>query len=205
MMQLMEFQEVVRNRRMTRNYLPDPVDPELSTLLIANASRAPSAGFSQGWDFLVLDQPESVRSFWEATSTDLDNPDTWLRGMMPAPLLIIPCSNKSAYLERYAQPDKGWTDQDESRWPMPFWHLDTAMAALLILQTATDHGLGSCFFGIPPDREQQVRATFAIPAGHDPIGAITIGHPAPDRGAAGSPSRRTRRVVAELIHRNSWR
>ena len=71
---------------------------------------------------------------------------------MRAPVIVVPCSSKAAYLGRYAEPDKGWTDQDEARWPVPFWHMDAAMASLLILQTAVDEGLGGCFFGIPPDR-----------------------------------------------------
>ena len=72
--------------------------------------------------------------------------------MMHAPVIVVPCSSKAAYLKRYAQPDKGWTDEDEARWPVPFWHIDTGMAALLILQTVTDEGLGACYFGIPPER-----------------------------------------------------
>ena len=114
--------------------------------------------------------------------------------MMRAPVVIVPCSSKAAYLERYAEPDKGWTDRDEARWPMPFWHMDTAMASLLILQTAVDEGLGACFFGIPPEREAAVRREFGIPDDFDPIGVITLGHRPPDaaapRGAAGSPTRR---------------
>ena len=52
----MEFQEVVRRRRMVRNYDPDrPVPPEVRERILANALRAPSAGFSQGWAFLVLE------------------------------------------------------------------------------------------------------------------------------------------------------
>ena len=42
------------------------------------------------------------------------HPDGWLTRMRRAPLLIVPLSNKSAYLDRYAEPDKGWTDRDES-------------------------------------------------------------------------------------------
>ena len=51
----MEFQEVVRRRRMVRDYSDEPVDPAVIDLALANAVRAPSAGFSQGWAFLVLD------------------------------------------------------------------------------------------------------------------------------------------------------
>ena len=54
----MEFADVVRKRRMVRNYDPDrPVPPELLDQLLEYAIRAPSAGFSQGWGFLVLTAP----------------------------------------------------------------------------------------------------------------------------------------------------
>jgi nitroreductase len=151
----MEFQDLVRRRRMVRDYADTPVDPAIVDRALENATHAPSAGFSQGWAFLVLDQPEDVRRFWTAQIDDLAEPDSWLQGMMRAPVVILPCSSKAAYLDRYAEPDKGWTDRDEARWPMPFWHMDAAMASLLILQTATDAGLGACFFGV--FREPEVR------------------------------------------------
>ena len=200
----MGFQQVVDQRRMIRNYADRPVDPGAVQRALRNATRAPSAGFSQGWGFLLLDTPAGVRRYWEATAEDPDHPDTWLAGMMRAPVVVLPCSSKAAYLDRYAEPDEGWVDRDESRWPMPFWHMDAAMATLLILQTAVDEGLGACFFGIPPEREERVREAFAIPAAFDPVGAVTLGHPSPRRGAAGSPTRRPRRPVEDVVHRGSW-
>jgi nitroreductase len=134
----------------------------------------------------------------------LAEPDEWLAGMVRAPVLIVPCSNKSAYLERYAEGDKGWTDRDERRWPVPFWHMDTAMAALLVLQTAVDAGLGACFFGIPPERLGAFREEFGVPEEYTPVGAITVGHRTSDPGAAGSPARRPRRPVVEVVHRGTW-
>ena len=201
----MEFADVVRRRKMVRSYTDEPVDPAAVERALAHAVRAPSAGFSQGWGFLVLDTPDDVRRFWVATVKDeIDDPDEWLAGMMPAPVVIVPCSSKAAYLGRYAEPDKGWTDQDEARWPMPFWHMDAAMASLLILQTATDAGLGSCFIGIPPDKDAAVRAAFGIPDDHDPVGVITIGHRAGGEAPSGSPRTRTRRPLDELVHRGRW-
>jgi nitroreductase len=206
MLRPMEFQDVVRRRRMIRNYADTPVDRSVVDRAIDNATHAPSAGFSQGWGFLVLDTPEDVRRWWAATTepASLDAPDAWLTGMMRAPVVIVPCSSKAAYLQRYAESDKGWTDRDEARWPMPFWHMDAAMASLLILQTAVDEGLGSCFFGIPPEREQAVRCEFGIPDTFDPVGVITIGHRADDAGNPGSPTRRARRPLADVLHRGSW-
>src|SRR6187551_1926342 len=200
----MEFQDVVRRRRMIREYADTPVDPAVVDRALANAVRAPSAGFSQGWAFLVLDQRTDVDRFWAVTTTPGELPDSWLAGMRTAPVVVIPCSSKAAYLGRYAEPDKGWTDEDEARWPVPFWHIDTGMAALLILQTVTDAGLGACYFGIPPERVAAVRDGFAIPETFDPIGAITIGHRTTTDGLPGSPSVRPRKAQADVVHHGRW-
>ena len=192
---------------MVRRYEPTPVDPAVVDRALRNATRAPNAGFSQGWAFVVLDTPADTERYWRACTeggeSTVERPDAWLAGMMTAPVVILPCSSKAAYLRRYAEDDKGWTDQDESRWPMPFWHMDTAMAALLILQTATDAGLGSCFVGVPTPRVGAVKAELGIPEEWEPIGAITLGHPATG-GAQGSPARRPRKPMAEVVHRGSW-
>jgi nitroreductase len=200
----MEFTDVVRRRRMIRNYSPEPVDPDVLDRILDHAVRAPSAGFSQGWAFLVLDTPDDVARYWRSTAGDrVDHPDRWLLGMMTAPVVIVPLSHKDSYLDRYAEPDKGWTDRDEARWPVPYWHLDTAMASLLMLLTAVDEGLGACFFGIPPDALDRFREEFGVPAAYTPIGAVTVGHRVSDKGTAGS-ARRGRRPVEEVVHRGGW-
>lgn len=199
----MEFAEVVRRRRMVRNYDPDrPVPPEVVDRLLRHALRAPSAGFSQGWGFLVLDDPTDRERFWAATTPDDGGPGRWLAGMRRAPLIVVPHANRSMYLDRYAEPDKGWADRDESRWPVPYWYIDAGFAALLILLTAVDEGLGACFFGIPPQRIPAFRGEFGVPDEFTPIGALTIGYRAPDHR---SPSlKRGHRPVAEVIHRGRW-
>jgi nitroreductase len=198
----MELRDAIRRRRMVRNYNPDrPVSREQLDGLLELAIRAPSAGFSQGWRFLVLDTRAAVEAFWAATSSD-EPPDAWMTGLMRAPALIIALSEKQIYLDRYAEPDKGWTDRAESRWPVPYWHIDTGMASMLILLGAVDDGLASCLFGVPGDAWDGLRAAFAIPAGLDPVAVISIGYPEPDRR---SPSlRRGRRPVAEVAAYNSF-
>ena len=189
---------------MVRDYATDPVDPAIIDRALRNAVRAPNAGFSQGWGFLVLDTPEAVRTYWELTADELAEPDEWLTGMMHAPVIVIPCSSRSAYLKRYALPDKGWTDEDEKRWPVPFWHIDTGMATLLILQTVTDEGLGACYFGIPPEKVDGVREAFGIPDTFDPIGTVSIGHRTTTDGLPGSPSTRPRKRQEDVVHRGRW-
>jgi nitroreductase len=194
----MEFNEVVRRRRMVRNYDPSrPVGRSVLTELLELAIRAPSAGFSQGWHFLVLETPEDRASFWGASADEPGaEPDPWLRDMQSAPALIIAMSDKNTYLDRYAAPDKGWTDRDEAHWPVPYWDIDTGMASLLILLGAVDRSLASCFFGVPAERHEQVKQAFGVPERLSLVGVISLGHPAPDRR---SPSlKRGRRPVTEV-------
>ncbi|HET7172756.1 MAG TPA: nitroreductase family protein [Nocardioidaceae bacterium] len=198
----MEFQDVVDRRRMVRNYSDDPVAPEVVQRVLRNALHAPSAGFSQGWGFLLLDGADDLARFWAAATPATDGDDPWSEGMRRAPVVVVPLSCKRVYLDRYAEPDKGWTDRDESRWPVPYWDIDTGMAALLMLQTVVDEGLGACFFGIPPEQIPAFRAEFGVPTDYAPIGAVTIGHRASDRR---SPSlRRGRTPVDEVVHHHRW-
>jgi nitroreductase len=198
----MEFADVVRRRRMIRNYDPDrAVPPELIDKMLEYAIRAPSAGFSQGWGFLVLTTPAERTAFWDAT-WEGGIPDSWLAGMKLAPVLIIAHSNKDIYLDRYAQTDKGWTDRDESRWPVPYWDIDTGFASMLMMLGAVDEGLDTCFFGVPPEKMADYRTAFDVPAAYTPIGVLSVGYRAPDRK---SPSlKRGRRPVDEVVHRGRW-
>jgi nitroreductase len=198
----MEFDEVVRRRRMVRTYDPDrPVPRELVEKLIRHALRAPSAGFSQGWGFLVLQTPEERELYWSSLAGE-GEPNPWLTRLRAAPLIIVALSNKSMYLDRYAEDDKGWTDRDEARWPVPYWDIDTGFAALLMHLTAVDSGLASCFIGLPAESIGRFREAFGVPDDFTPIGALTVGYGAPDKR---SPSlRRGRRGRDEVVHHGRW-
>ena len=207
----MEFDEVVRRRRMIRSYDPDrPVAPELIDKIVRHGLRAPSAGFSQGWGFLVLTEQKDRDLYWESTTEgDLGDAKTdeawkgdWLTRMRTAPVLVVCFSNKSAYLDRYAQSDKGWTDRSEAYWPVPYWDIDTGFAALLMHLTAVDAELASCFFGVPAPAVQTLKDAFGVPAEYTPIGTLTVGYRAPDKR---SPSlKRGHRPVDEVVHHGRW-
>ncbi|MFC5381399.1 nitroreductase family protein [Aquipuribacter nitratireducens] len=194
----MELVDAVRARRMVRAYDPGrPVVDEVLQRLLDLAVRAPSAGFTQGWDFVVMRGPVLER-FWELTTDGARVPDSWLRGMRTAPLCLLVLSDPDRYLDRYAEPDKGWTDRDPGRWAAPYWDVDTGMAALLVLLGAVDEGLGACFFGVQPEHHDTVKAELGVPGGRHVVGVVSLGHPAPDRR---SPSlRRGRRPLAEVVH-----
>jgi nitroreductase len=197
----MEFVDAVRRRRMVRSYDPNrPVPRERLDALLQLAIRAPSAGFSQGWRFLVLDTPADCARFWQATSDG--DPDSWLLRMSTAPALIVFFSDKDAYLDRYAEADKGWTDRDESRWPVPYWDVDVGMAAMITLLGVVDQGLAACWFGVPPDRMPALFEAFSVPSHLRAVGVMSVGHPANDRK---SPSlKRGRRSLDSVVSYGSF-
>jgi nitroreductase len=198
----MDFQEVVRKRRMVRSFESRALPREVVGRILANAQRAPSAGFSQGWAFLVLEGPEQTRAYWDAVGPANADAFRW-QDLFKAPLLIVCLSNKAAYLDRYAEADKGWTDRSESHWPAPYWDIDTGMAALLILLTAVDAGLGALFFGVPPEKIPALRTAFGIPETLSPIGTVAVGYPKSHDPP--SPSlKRGHRPSSEVIHRGRW-
>lgn len=165
---------------MVRRYDPDrPVPAEVIDTALRNAIRAPSAGFSQGWDFLVLTTPVERQAYWAASTDPDDEPNSWLAGLQSAPALILCLSDKGTYLRRYAEPDKGSTDMDEARWPVPYWDIDTGMAALLMLLTGVDEGLGGCFFGAPPETHDDILRAFDIPHDRNLVGVVSMGYPVP--------------------------
>jgi nitroreductase len=189
----MEFRDVVRHRRMVRRFDQRPVPRDLVDRIIDVGRRAPSAGFSQGLELLVLETTHDPEFGWEAA--------TLAQGPT---VLILPLPDPKRYLERYAQPDKIEFGMDEeANWPVRFWEIDAAMASMLILLAAVDEGLGGWFFGITHG-ERELLDRFGVPAYLRPIGIIGLGFRAEDEEPSGSWMKHRRRPLEEQIHRNGW-
>ncbi|XVX18805.1 nitroreductase family protein [Actinomycetota bacterium] len=194
----MELIRAIRRRRMVRRFDPDRgVDDATLSRLLGLAACAPSAGFSQGWDFIVLRTERDRETFWHSVSGDRPA-DAWRAGVRAAPVLVICCSSPAAYHSRYSEPDKGGRPAHEQDWPVPYWDVDTGMASLLVLLGATDAGLGSLFFGVPGPAHAAVHAAFGIPDERRIVGVIALGH---ESERVRSPSlRRGRRALADYAH-----
>ena len=180
---------------MVRTFTGEAIPKESLDRILDNALRGPSAGFSQGQAFLLLTEPADRERFWAIAGAAVNS------SAQTAPAVIVPMSCKRVYLDRYAQPDKGWTDRDEGHWPVPFWHIDTGMAALLILQTVVDEGLGAIYFGIVPEAVQPFRDAFGVPDDQEPIGAIALGY---DAETEKRDLRSKRRSVEDVLHYGRW-
>lgn len=186
---------------MVRRYVNRPVDHEVLARLLEHATRAPSAGFSQGWGFVVLEGDDRAR-FWSHVRPDAPF-DPSPGSLHAAGAIVVPLAYKQAYLDRYSQPDKArFGLGDEARWPVPYWLIDVAFACQSLLLSAVDEGLGALFFGIFTG-ERALLAELGVPDGYQPIGAIAIGHPLP--GERSQPSLKSgRRPTEDVVHFGRW-
>jgi nitroreductase len=81
-------------------------------------------------------------------------------------------------------------------------YIDTGMAAMIFLLAVQEEGLGACFFGVPPERWPHFFRAFNVPEGLSPIGAISLGRPAPD---VKSPSlKRGRKQLTDVVAYGSF-
>lgn len=198
----MELDDAIRRRRMVRSFEDRPVPPEVVDAVLAHAVQAPSAGFSQGWAFVVLEGPDQTGVFWRTTTTPEWRASTRRAGLLRAPVVLLPLAHRQAYLDRYSEPDKEGSGLDRpGAWPVPYWLIDTAFATMLSLLSASDSGLGAAFLGIFRGEAELVDA-LGIPEEYKLIGAVAMGYPAPD-----VPSRsiaRGRRPMSQVVHRGRW-
>ena len=193
----MQFIDVVRRRHMVRNFSDRPVPAGVVETIVANGQRGPSAGFAQGVDLLVLNGAAETGRYWEVSLPRPERDRFQWPGLLMAPLLVIPFACPQAYFDRYARADKAGAPRE---WEVPYWHVDAAFSAMLMMLTAVDSGLGCLFFRV--FRPDAVREAFGVPAGFEPVGAVAIGHPAPDRPSGSL--RQGRRPPEEVVHRGRW-
>jgi nitroreductase len=190
---------------MVRSFTDEPVSSEVVDRLLDLANRAPSAGNSQGWHFVVLEGREQTRRFWDVTLPAARRVGFSWPGLLDAPVLVIPLADAGRYIARYSEDDKAATGlgSGSEAWPVPYWVVDTSFATMTLLQGVIDEGLGALFFGIFHN-EEALLAELRVPDGLRPIGAIAIGHPAPDPERPGRSAGRSRRSLDEVVHRGGW-
>lgn len=196
---------------MVRDFDARAVPADVVDRVLDAGRRAPSAGHSQGWAFVVLDGPAQTARYWDVTLPAGERGGFRWPGLLLAPVLILPLAHPQAYRDRYAEADKAGAGKAGTvlsgagahDWPVPYWTVDTSFAAMLMLLTAVDEGLGALFFGIFRGRDE-VLARLGVPDGYEPIGTIALGYPATGDRATGSALARPRRPLADVVHRGGW-
>jgi nitroreductase len=199
----MELTEAIARRHMTRNFTGRAIDPGVVDALLADALRAPSAGNSQGREFVVLEGHDETARYWQAV-TDASWRATSRRypGLSRAPVIVLPFADPDAYAARYGEPDKIRSDGRPVEWVIPFWYVDTAFAVLHLLLGAADRGVGAAFLGNFRGENQLVQ-TLGVPPHLRWLGAVLLGEPAePDPPSASTL--RPRRTLEDSVHRGRW-
>ena len=171
----MDFEEVVKRRKMIREYdlkrqqIPD----QIIVKLIKNAHRAPSAGHTQVQEFIIVKDDSTKKKLRKAALNQ--------EYVEQAPLLIVVCSNTSRSVGRYGIRGREF-----------YSIIDGAFASMLILLSAVNEGISTCFVGAFEDNK--VSEILELPKDVRPIGIICIEYPAEE------PEKLERIGVKALVH-----
>jgi nitroreductase len=199
-----DFEEILKRRRMVRHFRPDPVPRDALERIAAAAQRAPSAGFSQGQRLLVVTNPAVMRRIATIVSEDDYTRDGFHPWISQCGAQFIPCVSERLYHERYQQPDKVDEHGREMAWPVPYWWMDIGCTVMLILVAAINEGLAAGFAGpFPvPQSTLDLQHELGIPEHFEPVGVIPVGWPLEDRP---SPSLKRRKLRhGEFVRWEHW-
>ena len=199
----MEVGDAIRARRMVRAFDGRSVPPAVVDDLVDLARRAPSAGNTQPWSFVVLEGDETAR-LWDVTLPAERRAGFRWQHLLDAPVVIVPVVAPGAYPARYGEPDKQATGLGAGvdAWPVPYWWVDGGMAVHGLLLAAVDAGLGALFYGLF-EHEAAALAALGVPDGWRALGAVALGWPAGDE--PGRSATRARAPLASVLHRGGWR
>jgi nitroreductase len=153
----MDFNEVVRKRKMIREYQQDSQIPtEIINKLLKNAHRSPSAGHTQVQEYIVVIDPITKKKLCQASLGQSQVED--------ASVLIIVCANTSRSVSRYGRRGTDF-----------YSIIDGAFASMIILLSAVNEGIGASFVGAFEDN--QIVKILGLPVHVKPIGIIALGYP----------------------------
>jgi nitroreductase len=197
----MDLFEAMDTCRAIRYLRPDPVPDELIGRVIWAATRAPSPGNSQGWDFVIVTDPHKKQVIGDAieaamaprigamprgdrtTKLMLDGALNLATTISQCPVLIFVCGPVIYPPQR---PMESFT-----------WSAIYPAAQNLVL-AARALGLGTVFSTLHHVAEPLIRETLGIPA-RIQIG-VTIPMGWPDRPFGPV----ARRPITQFMHRDGW-
>jgi nitroreductase len=173
----MEFERVVKRRRMCREYTDADVTDEDVDRILDLAGRFPSAGHTQPQEFIVV-RDQAVKDDLARAAFD----QTFLA---EAPVIVAVVSDTDRSKRVYG------------RRGVEFYSVvDGAFASMLVLLAAVDRDLGAAF--VAAFEDEAVAGVLALPPHVRPIGLIAIGYCA----EPAEPLRRRRR--ADMVHRDRY-
>jgi nitroreductase len=149
--------EAIFTRRSIRRYAAEPVPEDVVEQLLEAAMYAPSAHNQQPWQFVVIQDRQTLDRM-----PDFHPYSTMLKS---APLAILVCGDSSCLKSPY------------------FWPQDCAAATQNILLAARALGLGTVWMGVYPKEPliDGMRTLFGMPEQIIPFSLIAVGYPAEEK------------------------
>lgn len=146
--------ESIRTRRSIRKFTREKVSKEHLRCILESAMFAPSAVNKQPWNFIVIDERQTLDAIPAIHSAAAMAAE--------APLAILVCGNR----------DQAYKPE--------FMDQDCSAAIMNILHAAHGLGLGAVWCGVHPSRERSegLSELLHIPKHISPFGLVVIGHPA---------------------------
>jgi nitroreductase len=169
----MDFETVVKKRRMCREFLDREVPQEMVDRILDLASRYPSAGHTEPQEFIVVRDRRMKEDLAHAALDQMF--------VAQAPVVIVVVSDVRRSARRYGE-----------RGVRFFSIIDGAFVAMLILLAVVEEGLGACFVGSFYDEE--VQQILSLPQEVRPIGIIPVGY------CAEGPRKFRRRSREQIVH-----
>ena len=166
------LQQILRQRRSIRRYLPLPVEREKVLTCLRAAQAAPSSQNSQPWRFVVIDDPELKRRFAEAAFSGIY---TATRFAEAAPVFILILARIDFVAGRLGRQIQG----------VPYNLLDIGIAGEHIVLQAEELGLKTCWIGWFDVRK--ARRFFKIPRKYKVVAMLSLGYS--DKRPPRDPSR----------------
>ncbi len=197
----MDVFEAMETCRAIRYLKPDPLPAELVERVLRAATWAPSPGNSQGWDFVVLEDPAgkqriaaAVREAMAERVAAMDRPDTTMRLMLDGTAKLIDTLAEAPVLIFVCGPViyPPGAPREQFTWSALY------PAAQNILLAARALGLGTTFTTMHMTAEPVVRDVLGLPDDIKIAAMIPMGWPDAKFGPV------KRRPLEDFVHRNHW-
>ncbi len=149
----MEFYDVIKSRRSFRIYKPDMPEKEKIERILDAARLAPTWANMQGMHYIVVKDPEKVKSVWNAVGQK--------QKFVEAPIFIVGAIKEKG---------SGTNGNGEKYYPVDF-----GICFEHLILAATAEGLGTCWIGWFD--ENKLKDALNIPKTYRVLGLTPLGYP----------------------------
>ena len=201
------YRAIHERRDVRGQFLPNPIPAEVLGRILNAAHHAPSVGFMQPWDFIVIEDPKVRRAVYDnfertnRSAADVyagEQRDAYRRlklaGILDAPVnLCITCDRERTLGHKLGRQTDPATDL-----------YSTVCAVQNLWLAARAEGLGVGWVSIL-DLEE-VKALLGIPANHTPVAYLCVGYVSEFRSKPDLEENgwERRQELSALLHFDGW-